>query len=156
MDKVPVEYVECVINWLKEQGYKKIGIDGMSKGSEMALIVASMFFDISCVIVRVPSYFVSEGLKGSGKKKGPSGTVSYLLKKIKAPILMLSSKRDSVWPSYENCIYMENRLKETDFLYEYKHVAYENMSHALLTKLPLIYKIAFKSERKNSKDCDVV
>ncbi len=77
------------------------------------------------------------------------------IEKIKAPILMLSSKSDSVWPSYESCIYMENRLAETDFPYEYKHVAYENMSHALLTKLPLIYKIAFKSERKNSKDCAV-
>ena len=74
LDRVPVEYVENAINWLKEQGYQRIGIDGMSKGSEMALLAASMFPEISCVIARVPSYFVSEGLSGKGKKKGPSGT----------------------------------------------------------------------------------
>lgn len=71
---VPVEYVEKAIQYLKNLGYQKIGIDGMSKGSEMALIAGSMFSDISCVIARVPSYFVSEGLAGEGKRKGPSGT----------------------------------------------------------------------------------
>ena len=80
LDKVPVEYVDIAIHWLKKQGYKQIGIDGMSKGSEMALIAASMFSDISCVIVRVSSYFVSERLIGSGKKKAPSGTSCWSYK----------------------------------------------------------------------------
>ena len=44
----------------------------MSKGSEMVLVAASMFSDVSCIIVRVPSYFVSEGLIGNGKNKAPS------------------------------------------------------------------------------------
>lgn len=201
LDKVPVEYVEEAITWLKNQGYKRVGIDGMSKGSEMALVAASMFSDISCVIARVPSYFVSEGLKGKGRKKLPSGTscwsyrgkelpyatyksrAFHILKmlidekemhiitfnrdkkvipeslipieKIKAPVLLLSSKNDSVWPSYESGIYMEKKFIESGFPYEHKHVAYENMSHALLTKLPFIYKIAFKAERKNPKGCAV-
>ena len=34
-----------------------------------------------------------------------------------------------------------------------KHVAYENMSHALVTELPLIYKLAFKAERNNASKC---
>ena len=46
LDKVPVEYVEKAIEWLKELGYKKIGIDGMSKGSEMALVAATLFEDL--------------------------------------------------------------------------------------------------------------
>ena len=71
---VPVEFVEKAIGWLKKQGYKQVGIDGTSKGSEMALVAASLFSDLSCVIVRVPSHFVSEGLTGSGKNKAPSGT----------------------------------------------------------------------------------
>ena len=74
LSRVPVEYVERAIRWLKAQGYEKIGIDGTSKGSEMALVAASLFSEISCVIVRVPSHFVSEGLSGSGKNKAPSGT----------------------------------------------------------------------------------
>lgn len=199
LSHVPVEYVEAAVKWLKQQGYNKIGIDGTSKGSEMALIAASMFPDISCVIVRVPSHFVSEGLSGSGKNKAPSGTSCWSyhgedlpyapyrsrtfnvlkmfikekemhiitfnrdkdvtsetlipIERIQAPVLMLSSKHDEVWPSYESACYMEEKLTETGFPFPHKHVAYEHISHAMLTTLPWIYKMAFKSERRNPKGC---
>ena len=71
LDRVPLEYVENAIAWLKAQGYERIAVDGLSKGSEYALLAASRFEDITCVVARVPSYFVSEGMIG---KKGPSGT----------------------------------------------------------------------------------
>ena len=71
LDRVPLEYTEKAVQWLKEQGFKKIGVDGISKGSEYALLSGSFFNDITCVIARVPSYFVSEGII---KGKGPSGT----------------------------------------------------------------------------------
>ena len=158
-----------------------------------------MFSDLSCVIVRVPSHFVSEGLKGHKKDKGPSGTSCWSYKgeelpyapykarkfnilkmfmeekemhiitfnrekditsqsmiaieNIKAPVLMLSSKNDTVWPSYESSVYMEKKFTEINYLYPHKHVAYESMSHALLTELPFIYKLAFKAERNNPKGC---
>ena len=75
------------------------------------------------------------------------------VEKIKVPILILSSKNDSVWPSYESGIYIEKKLEESGFPYQYKHVVYENMSHALITKLPFIYKMAFRAERTNAKAC---
>ena len=184
---------------LKRQGYQKIGIDGTSKGSEMTLIAASLFPDLSSVIVRVPSHFVSEGLSGSGKNKAPSGTSCWSyqgkdlpfapyrsrtfnilkmfiqekemhiiafnrskdvtpetlipIERIQAPILMLSSKHDEVWPSYESACYMEKKLKEAGFQFPYKHVAFEHMSHAMLTRLPWIYKMGFKSERQHPREC---
>ena len=199
LSRVPVEFVEKAIAWLIKKGYKQIGIDGTSKGSEMALIAASLFPELSCVIVRVPSHFVSEGLSGSGKNKAPSGTSCWSyrgrelpyapyrsrtfnilqmfmrekemhiitfnrdkeitpetlipIENIKAPILMLSSKHDEVWPSYESAVYMEKKLTEIGFPYTHKHIAYEHMSHAVLTRLPWIYKMAFKSERRNLKEC---
>lgn len=199
LDRVPVDYVENAIKWLKEQGYQSIGIDGMSKGSEMALLAASMFSEISCVIARVPSYFVSEGLSGNGKSKGPSGTSCWsykgkdlpyapynqrsfdLLKmfreekelhiirfnrdknvtpetiipveKIHAPILLLSSKNDEVWPSYESSIFIEKRLREHGFTYPVKHVDYEHMSHAMMTGIPWGIKLVFKTERQHPVEC---
>ena len=48
LSRVPVEFVEKAAAWLKKQGYKQIGIDGTSKGSEMALIAASLFPELSC------------------------------------------------------------------------------------------------------------
>ncbi len=199
LDRVPVEYVENAIKWLKEQGYQNIGIDGMSKGSEMALLAASMFPEISCVIARVPSYFVSEGLSGKGKNKGPSGTSCWSYKgeeipyapynnrsfdilkmfreekelhiirfnrdknvtpktiipveKIEAPILLLSSKRDEVWPSYESSLYIEKRLREKEFTYPVKHISYDSMSHAMITRIPFGIRLVFKTERQNARAC---
>jgi BAAT / Acyl-CoA thioester hydrolase C terminal. len=197
--RVPIEYIENAIIWLKDNGYQKIGIDGASKGSEMALVCASMFSDLSCVVVRVPSYFVSEGLVVNGKSKKPSGTscwsykgkelpyapyksrkiniLKILLKekelhlitingdkdvtedtiipveKIKAPILILSAVNDKVWPSYESGLYIENRLKENDFPYSFKHIAFPTISHAMFTDVSWIFKLAFKTERQNKDRC---
>lgn len=199
LSRVPLEFVEKTAAWLKKLGYKQIGIDGTSKGSEMALIAASLFPELSCVIVRVPSHFVSEGLSGSGKNKAPSGTSCWSyrgeelpyapyrtrtfnilqmfmrekemhiitfnrdkditpdtlipIENIKAPVLMLSSKHDEVWPSYESAVYMEKKLTEIGFPYSHKHIAFEHMSHAVLTRLAWIYKMAFKSERRHPKEC---
>lgn len=199
LSRVPVEYVEKAILWLKEKGYQKIGIDGTSKGSEMALIAASLFPELSCVIARVPSHFVSEGLAGSGKSKGPSGTSCWSYKgkelpfalyrsrsfnimkmlieekelhiitfnkdkditpetiiqieNIKAAILFLSSKHDEVWPSYESAVLMDDKLNSIGFPYRHKHIAFDHISHAMLTELPFLYKLAFKSERQHPKEC---
>ena len=75
------------------------------------------------------------------------------IENIQAPILMLSSRHDEVWPSYESATLMEKKLTEISFPYPHKHVAYEHMSHALLTRLPWIYKMAFKSERQHPEEC---
>lgn len=199
LDRVPIEYIENAIRWLKENGYEKVGIDGTSKGSELALICGTLFADLSCVIVRVPSYFVSEGLVANGKSKKPSGTscwsykgkelpftpyksrkinmIKLLLKekelhlitingdkdvtddtiipveKIKAPILILSVMNDTVWPSYESSCYIEKRLQDSNYPYKYKHIVFPTMSHAMLTDISWVYKIAFKTERQNKEKC---
>ena len=75
------------------------------------------------------------------------------IEKIQAPVLMLSSKHDEVWPSFESASYMEKKLTEIGFPYPHKHIAYEHMSHAVLTKLPWIYRMAFKSERQHPEEC---
>lgn len=199
LDRVPIEYIRFAIAWLKEQGYEQIGIDGTSKGSEIALLAATMFSDLSCVIARVPSHFISEGLVTYGKSKRPSGTSCWSydgkeipfapytarefnipkilikekemnlisinkekmvtretlipIEKIKAPILFLSAINDTIWPSYESSLYMEKYLEEKDYAYPFKHIAFENLSHAMLTEISFVYKLAFKTERYNKEKC---
>ena len=51
-----------------------------------------------------------------------------------------------------DCTGIEKKLNEIGFPYPHKHIAYEHMSHAVLTRLPWIYKMAFKSERQHPKD----
>ncbi len=201
LDRVPIEYIESAIRWLKELGYEKIGMDGTSKGSEIALLSASMFSELTCVIARVPSHFISEGLLVKGKTKMPSGTSCWsyrgeevpfapynsrtfnlpkiLLKekemhlitinrektvkeeniipveKINGPVLLISAVNDKVWPSYGSGLYLEKRLQEKGFDKPFKHIAYPTMSHAMLTDIHWIYRLAFKTERQNKKQCAV-
>lgn len=199
LDRVPIEYVERAIAWLKKRGYQRIAIDGTSKGSELALLAGTMFPDITCVIARVPSYFVSEGLCASGISKNPSGTscwsyrgkelpfASYrarkfnmlkmLLKenelhiltfnrgkkvtpetiipveKINGPVLLLSSRHDEVWESYKSSCIMEKKLTDAAFPFAHKHIAFPNLSHAMMTDDSPMYKLFFKSERQHPKEC---
>ena len=200
LSRIPIEYVESAIRWLRGQGYEKIGIDGMSKGSEMALLAASMFSEISCVIARVPSYFVSEGIAGAGKSRRPSGTSCWSYQgrdipyapyqsrkfsvmkaflrewevhiidfnrdkevrpdtiipvdRIKGPVLLISSKHDEIWPSYESACRIERELREKAFTYPVRHVALDYISHAVTAMdLPGIYKLIFRTERQHPKEC---
>lgn len=66
---IPVERVGRAIQYLKKAGYEKIGIEGLSKGSELAMAAAVKYPQISCVILKAPSHFYSEGLD----HKQPSG-----------------------------------------------------------------------------------
>ena len=96
LDKVPIEFIESAVKWLKVQGYEKIGIDGTSKGSEIALLSATMFRDLSCVIARVPSYFVSEGLIVCGKSKKPSGTSCWSYHGEEIPFARYNSRKFNI------------------------------------------------------------
>lgn len=81
LSKVPIEYMELAIEWLKQRGYSKIVVDGISKGSEYALYAASVISEINGVIARVPSYFISEGLTN----KRPAGISCWSYKGREIP-----------------------------------------------------------------------
>lgn len=40
LNKIELENIKAVIEWLKKQGYEKIGIEGCSKGAEYAAAAA--------------------------------------------------------------------------------------------------------------------
>lgn len=67
---IPLEQLQSAIAYLCDNGYKKIGVQGVSKGAEYVLAAATMFQEISFVNIRTPSWFYSEGLC----KQQPSGT----------------------------------------------------------------------------------
>lgn len=196
---IPLEYIEKAIRWLKENGYQKIGIDGISKGTEYAMCAAIEIPEISCLILRAPSYFVSEGLRwrqpsgtscwsfcgkgfpytryktrethilrmfrkakefslleiNIGKTVDPASIIP--IEKIHAPILILSTKADKIWPSAESGEILNERLQANHFSYKYKYVCFDHVSHLLV---PLIHKsaliplkLSFRSERHYAKQC---
>lgn len=73
LNKIELENVKAAIDWLKELGYEKIGIEGCSKGAEYAAAAAVEFHELSCVILKIPSWFYGEGMSGTK----PSGASSW-------------------------------------------------------------------------------
>ena len=53
------------------------------------------------------------------------------VEKIKGPVLLLSGRDDAVWPSTQMSEQIIERLKQKQFPYFYKHVAYENAGHSI-------------------------
>ena len=65
----PLERIEKAIEWLKNNGNKKIGIVGGSTTGTLALTAASYFHDITLTIAMTPSDFIWQGFE-QGKKDG--------------------------------------------------------------------------------------
>ena len=180
-----------VIERLKAMGYRRIGVEGASKGAELALAAAIEYSEISCVIIKTPSWFYSEGLAGgqpSGNccwSRGGRGLpfTPYRDRKINTlkmiweakeynilpvntgknvlpesvipaerdsvPILMFSTKVDTIWPSAESCEKICERLEASEFPYPCRHVAFEHMSHMMLEYCGKGIKHFIKSEKED-------
>lgn len=195
LNEIPIERVESAIHWLKDKGYQKIGMDGTSKGTEYTLASALIYSDISCIILKTPSYFYSEGMIGTkpsnaccwsyqgkslpytpyktrklnvlkhiwktkeynileintGKNINPESIIP--IEKLNIPILMFSTKVDTIWPSYDSCIKMMETLESNQYAYPYKHIAFDHMSHMMLEYCGKEIKYFVKSEREDPKAC---
>lgn len=65
----PLERIETAVQWLKNNGNKKVGIVGMSTAGMDALVAASFFPDITLTFALTPSDFVWQGFE-QGNKDG--------------------------------------------------------------------------------------
>lgn len=81
LNKIELENIKAAIKWLTNLGYEKIGIEGCSKGAEYAAAAAIAFHELSCVILKIPSWFYSEGMNGTI----PSGTSCWSYKGKEIP-----------------------------------------------------------------------
>ena len=61
----PVEYAEKAVQILKEAGYQKIGMYGISAGAKFAITAASLIPDVSLVIAGSPFDYTTEAFKGT-------------------------------------------------------------------------------------------
>lgn len=74
--QIPIEYITKACAWLKQRGYQKIGVLGLSFGAEMGLYAASICQDISLTIAISGYDRVFEGVLGRGTQY-PSGKSSF-------------------------------------------------------------------------------
>ena len=65
LERIPLEYFDHALAWLEAQPYvdpARIGIGGVSKGGELALLIASRHPEISAVAAFVPSGLVFQSI----------------------------------------------------------------------------------------------
>lgn len=181
--------------WLKSQGYRRIAIEGVSKGAEYALASAVTFNENFCLILKTPTWYYGEGLV----KRAPSNTSSWSYKgeefpyttykerafklkkdilfkkeynilsintgkvvseasiipieKVNGPVLIFSTKTDTVWPSSDSGERLISRLEAAVFRYPYRHICFDHMSHMMFENANSLVRLLFKSERNYPKEC---
>ena len=72
--RVPVDPFEKAIQWLKNKGYEKIILYGISKGAELALLCASLMPDICGVVALSPIHCIWGGMHGNQSMASKNGT----------------------------------------------------------------------------------
>lgn len=75
------------------------------------------------------------------------------IEKLKIPILMFSTKVDTVWPSTESCEILCKKLETSGYAYPYQHIAFDHMSHMMLEYCGAEIKYFIKSEKENPEAC---
>lgn len=200
--RVPIDPLEAAAGRLHEMGYEKVGLWGISKGAELALLAGSLLPGlVNAVAAVAPMSTVCQGFaKGKGIELMPGSSWSFhgrevpytpfgyektpygaiLWKSLKArevtmfdlylpmvkgpvpdaviraehitgPILLISSKLDTMWPSEPAAEEIMKRLKEKNFPYPCQHLSYDYGSH-LFVPMELPMAKFFRGDRGRNRE----
>lgn len=200
--RVPIDPLEAAAGRLHEMGYEKVGLWGISKGAELALLAGSLLPGlVNAVAAVAPMSTVCQGFaKGKGIELMPGSSWSFhgqevpytpfgyektpygaiLWKSLKArevtmfdlylpmvkgpvpdaviraehitgPILLISSKLDTMWPSEPAAEEIMKRLKEKSFSYPCQHLSYDYGSH-LFVPMELPMAKFFRGDRGRNRE----
>jgi dienelactone hydrolase len=151
---IPLEYFATALDWLSKQPSvdpERIGILGISRGAELALLLASAMTKIHAVVAYMPSSVVISGCcSGRGEPAWTVGgkPVAYVpprrqgdfalrqqaairVEQIHGGVLLLSGTEDEVWPSDRMSDEIMDRLRRNHFAYPFKHLSYEHTGHGI-------------------------
>ena len=68
--EVPIEPIERAVAYLRQRGFDRVGIYGISKGGELALLAASLMPQITCVVAISPLACAMPGITGNKSLAG--------------------------------------------------------------------------------------
>ena len=154
LTEIPLEYFKTAIDWLKTQekvDAEKIGVIGVSRGGELALLLGSKYPDIKAVVSYVGSGVVYSGLgkEDSGMKSAwtyngepmPFLSRSHFLynidqatipvEKINGAVLLISGKDDHLSTLANDSEIAFARLTENDHPFPFEHLAYADAGHLI-------------------------
>ena len=94
--QIPLEYFGTAIDWLRAHpavDAERVGVFGMSRGGEAALLVGATFPSITAIVAGVPSHVVWQGTNTDPALK----TSSFTLAGIELPYASLAVRREGTW-----------------------------------------------------------
>lgn len=169
LERIPLEYIEHGLTYLRLQpgvDETRLGVVGVSKGGELALLISSMRPELRTTVAFVPSSVVWQSVADGfpdtsswsyqgeelpyvpyGEVENPTSLADYYLagleqseavaaaaipvELIGGPILLLSGREDSLWPSTQLSEQVVARLESRGFAHRVEHVAYPNAGHLI-------------------------
>jgi dienelactone hydrolase len=151
LDQIPLEYFIDAIDYVSKQAginAARIGIVSGSRGSEAALLVASMDVRIKSVVVATPSEVAWGGMttpKSAWTFRGTDIPVPALqakrfdtaldniedwrkyriaVERINGPIFLISAENDQIWPSTRMSGDIVSYLAQKNFKFNVRHDSY--------------------------------
>ena len=149
---IPIEYFGTALEWLAAQPSvdpERIGVLGISRGGELALLLGSIFPQIRTVVAYVPSDIVVGGCCNSrseaswtiggrplawsfpGARNDMAQRAAIHVEHIHGAVLLISGRSDRVWPSSEMSNAVMARLERNHFSYPHQHLAYSDAGHGI-------------------------
>lgn len=144
--RVPLEYFERGVRWLKRQPAvdpRRVTLLGGSRGGEAALLVAATFPGlVHSVVGLVPSSEVNESPVGRAPawtlRGRPVPLEPIPVERIRGPVLVAGADRDSLWPSADYVDQIEQRLKEHRFRSFHEGLIYPGAGHDVSFLVPYL------------------
>lgn len=162
--RIPLEYFETAIGWLKSQpgvDPDRLGVMGTSRGGELALLLGSMFDDLKAVVSYVGSGYVIGGLSEVGApawtwkgkpvpfltealyRSGKMESVEIPVEKINGPMLLVSADADEIWQSTPLSRAAWDRLRRLGHPFADQFLTFPGAGHMIFPPyLPLTGTIA--------------
>jgi dienelactone hydrolase len=170
LERIPIETFEHALTLLRLQrgvDRERIGVVGVSKGGELALLLASMRPEIRATVAFVPSSVVWQSIAPGwpktsswtrhgkelpfvpyGRPSAEGGGIAAIyrsglenaeavagavipVERINGPILLLSGRSDTLWPSAAMSDAVMKRLEANGFSPAHEHVAYDDAGHGI-------------------------
>jgi dienelactone hydrolase len=171
LERIPLEAFDRAVEWLAAQpdvDSTCIGIGGVSKGAEAALLLAARRTDLRAVAVFAPSAVVFQSIAPGfpltsswteggtevpfvpfGQTADGGNLADYYragieqvdslaleratikVERIAGPVLLLSGRDDTLWPSTLLGEMVVSRLRSHRFPHPLEHVAYEHAGHLI-------------------------
>ena len=154
LEAIPLEYFGDAIAWLQRQpsvDADRLGVIGVSRGGELALLLGSIYQELTAVVSYVGSGFVHPSPYAMPpapawtwqdeplpfldwtRQKGPEELrqVEIPVEQINGPVLLISGDDDALWPSTAYSSVAWDRLKRNEHPWPDQFLRYPGAGHGI-------------------------